>query len=568
MNQNRTKLKKSSKGLRPGFQIIIIGIVWLMIAAIFPVAQAGAETASSRVSSSDDETAFQASLSHLQTQAAEWGIKDAKEEFRLRRVARDDLGIIHVRLDQMYNGIPVFGQQMIVHINSNGSLQSVTGSYKAGITVQTQPKISGQIAREKALQFFNGPVTNNPETELLVYPMDGITTLVYRVVMEDESAPKRIVAFVDAMTGKIIDSYDDLQTFLPSTEVQTQLVKEQDSSDKKTLSVTTVAPAKGIGRSLYSGTINIITLNQSKKYYTLDPLKGSGSQVSGYMRTSDLNNGYSGDGIIFSDLDNVWGNGQNTDRATAGVDAHYGAEMTWDYYLQSFNRKGIYNDNKGTLSRVHYGVKYNNAFWDSSCRCMTYGDGDGITFSPLVSLDIAGHEMTHGVTESVAGLIYTRQSGGLNEAMSDIFGTIVEFYAASRGANKTPNYLIGEDAYTPAIPGDALRYMNNPTKDGHSIDNFLDYRDGIDVHYSSGIANNAFYLLAEGGTHRLGGKVTGIGKAKAMRIFFRALDVYMIPTETFSQARAHTIQAATDLYGASSQEVTSVKQTWDAVKVV
>ncbi len=569
MNQNRTKLKNSGKGLRPGFQIIIITIVWLMITAIFPVAQAGAGTASSSVSSSDDDTAFQASLSHLQTQAEEWGIKDAKEDFRLRRIVRDELGMTHVRLDQMYKGIPVFGQQLIVHINRDGSLQSVTGSYRAGIKVETQPGFSAPNASEKALQFFNGPVTNNPEAELMVYTLDGQTALVYRVVMEDESAPKRIVAFVDAMTGKIVDNYDDLQTLLPSTEAQTQLVSaKQESSDEELSSVATVAPAKGTGRSLYSGTINIITLNYSNKYYMLDPLRGSGSQVSGYMRTSDLNNGYSGDGIIFSDPDNVWGNGQNTDRATAGVDAHYGAEITWEYYLQSFNRKGIFNDNKGPLSRVHYGVRYNNAFWDSSCRCMTYGDGDGITFSPLVSLDIAGHEMTHGVTESVAGLIYTKQSGGLNEAMSDIFGTIVEFYAASRGATKTPNYLVGEDAYTPSVPGDALRYMDNPTKDGRSIDNFLSYYDGIDVHYSSGIANNAFYLLAEGGTHRLGGKVTGIGKAKAMRIFFRALDVYMIPTETFSQARAHTIQAATDLYGASSQEVTSVKQTWDAVKVV
>jgi Zn-dependent metalloprotease len=109
--------------------------------------------------------------------------------------------------------------------------------------------------------------------------------------------------------------------------------------------------------------------------------------------------------------------------------------------------------------------------------------------------------------------------------------------------------------------------MDNPTRDGYSIDTFLNYNDGIDVHYSSGIANNAFYLLAEGGTHRLGGAVTGIGKDKAELIFFRALDVYMAPSETFSQARAHTIQAATDLYGPSSQEVISVGQAWSAVGV-
>ena len=287
----------------------------------------------------------------------------------------------------------------------------------------------------------------------------------------------------------------------------------------------------------------------------------------GGLSTNDLKNRGGSKGIIFTDADNIWGNSLNTDRATAGVDAHFGAEMTWDYYLNIHKRKGIYNNSIGTLSKVHYGNRYNNAYWSDSCRCMTYGDGDGISFSPLVGLDVVGHEMTHGVTSAVAGLIYNKQSGGLNEAMSDIYGTMMEFYSSTHGAAKTPNYLIGEDIYTPRVPGDALRYMDDPTRDGASIDTFLDYYDGIDVHHSSGIANNAFFLLAEGGTHRLGGVVTGIGRNKAEMIFFRALDVYMVPSETFSQARAHTILAATDLYGSGSPEVASVGQAWDAVAV-
>ena len=175
--------------------------------------------------------------------------------------------------------------------------------------------------------------------------------------------------------------------------------------------------------------------------------------------------------------------------------------------------------------------------------------------------------MTHGVTSATAALIFDNQSGGLNEAMSDIFGTMVEFFAVAQGANKTPNYHIGEDIYTPGTPGDALRYMHNPTLDGHSIDTFANYNDNVDVHYSSGIANNAFFLLAEGGTHRLGGVVTGIGRSAAERIFYRALTVYMTPSETFSQARAHTRQAAIDLFGPTSQQVLSVGQAWSAVGV-
>jgi len=272
--------------------------------------------------------------------------------------------------------------------------------------------------------------------------------------------------------------------------------------------------------------------------------------------------------VIFTDADNDWGNGATSDRASAGVDAHFAAEATWDYYLSVHGRTGIFNDGVGTLSKVHYRLFYNNAFWSDSCKCMTYGDGNGTTFSPLVSLDVAGHEMTHGVTSATAALIYDNiQSGGLNEAMSDIFATMVEFFAVTLGAAKTPNYLIGADIYTPGTAGDALRYMNNPTQDGSSIDTFADYFDGLNVHFSSGIANNAYFLLAEGGTHRLGGVVTGIGRSDAERIFYRALTVYIIPSETFSQARASTTQAAIDLFGAGTQQVISVGQAWSAVGV-
>jgi Zn-dependent metalloprotease len=173
--------------------------------------------------------------------------------------------------------------------------------------------------------------------------------------------------------------------------------------------------------------------------------------------------------------------------------------------------------------------------------------------------------MTHGVTSATAGLIYSGESGGLNEAISDIFATAVEFYASTHGATTTPDYWIGEDVWTPGVSNDALRYMDNPTKDGVSIDTYANYYPGLNVHYSSGIANNAFYLLSEGGAHRLGGTVTRIGRDKAERIFYRGLTVYMVPSETFSQARAATIQAATDLYG--SAEVTSVKDAWSAVGV-
>ena len=566
MEKGGKKIKNLQSRIGLWRSLMAIMAVWLMFLTATQVVQAGTTTPGG-VSGIDDKSIFQTSISHLKNHAQDLGIHNADTEFRLNRISRDNLGQVHVRLDQIYNGVPVFGYQLIVHTNNDGKLLSITGNYKQRINIQTKPVLTGENAKGNALKHFSSPATSTSESELMLYPNGENVVLVYRVVIEDMSIPQRIVAFVDANTGVIVDSYSDLQTLLPSGWKQVHVQVDNSKAPLQELNSVAIAPAIGTGKSLYSGTVNISTILYQGRYIMLDTAKGSGSTVSGYTRTNDMNNKLLGSGTTFSDLDNVWGNFLNTDRATAGVDAQFGAEMTWDYYLTTYERKGVYNNSKGTLSKVHYGNRYDNAFWSDSCKCMTYGDGDGVLFSPLVSLDVAGHEMTHGVTSAVAGLVYTKQSGGLNEAMSDIFGTMVEFYASAHGAAKTPNYWIGEEVFTPATPGDALRYMDNPTRDGYSIDTFLNYNDGIDVHYSSGIANNAFYLLAEGGTHRLGGVVIAIGRAKAERIFFRALDVYMVPNETFSQARNDTIKAATDLYGHSSQEVISVGQAWSAVGV-
>ena len=207
---------------------------------------------------------------------------------------------------------------------------------------------------------------------------------------------------------------------------------------------------------------------------------------------------------------------------------------------------------------------------------MTYGDGS--FFNPLVSIDVAGHEMTHGVTSRTAGLIYSGESGGLNEATSDIFGSMVEYYAAN--ANDVGDYLIGEEISK--TPGKALRYMYSPNIDGASADCYYTGVGGIDVHYSSGVANHFYYLLAEGTAPAGGpasptckrsdtkkatgtGTVVGIGRQAAEKIWYRALTVYMTSSETFAKARLDTVQAATDLFGAGSAEVTAVGAAWDAV---
>jgi Zn-dependent metalloprotease len=213
---------------------------------------------------------------------------------------------------------------------------------------------------------------------------------------------------------------------------------------------------------------------------------------------------------------------------------------------------------------------------------MTYGDGDGVNLSSLVALDIAGHEMSHGVTSHTAGLIYSGESGGLNEASSDIMGTMVEFYA--NNPQDTPDYLIGEEVFISNVPGSssqrALRYMFNPSKDGVSPNCYYTGIGDRDVHYSSAIGNLFYYLLAEGTGARTysgvnhtpartcnGSTFAGIGRAKAEKIWYRALSVYFTSSTDYAGARAATIRAAKDLYGATSAEATAVAKAWSAVSV-
>lgn len=552
-NGNGLKKLSLSNCLQSGLKTLVI-IMGLIITATIPIVEAG-----SIESGIDDSTAVQTSLNYLQSEASQWGIQNANDEFRLNSVFRDQIGQIHVRFDQVYKGVPVFGKQLIVHLNLDGLLLSITGDYKAGITVSTENKLTGQEAKYKAMKKFPGPVTESPLPELMLFPKDdGKVVLVHQVKIHDDETPRSVVAFVDAENGEIIFNYDNLQTLSPS--VGTDKGQNAVKGSRPTPTPTpTPTPKIGTGNSLYSGLVQIPTSFDGTKYYLIDLIRVN-------MQTNNMNQKSFGNGNVFTDADNTWGTFMTSDPATVGVDAHYGAVMTFDYYLNVHGRNGIYNDGKGTLSRVHYKRNYNNAFWSDSCKCMTYGDGDGTILSPLVALDVAGHEMTHGVTSATAALVYSGESGGLNEAMSDIFGTMVEFYAFAHGATTTPDYWIGEDVWTPKTPGDALRYMDNPTKDKRSIDSYANYYNGMDVHLSSGIANNAFYLLSEGGPHRLGRTVTGIGREKAEQIFYRALTVYMTPREKFSNARAHTVQAAVDL-GLNSLEVQSVNDAWSAVGV-
>ncbi|QRO02594.1 M4 family metallopeptidase [Archangium violaceum] len=236
-------------------------------------------------------------------------------------------------------------------------------------------------------------------------------------------------------------------------------------------------------------------------------------------------------------------------------------------YSTLFARDSINNAGATLISTVHHRVKYVNAFWDGTQ--MVYGDGDNVTATNLAnSLDVTAHELTHAVTDNESDLIYSGESGGLNESMSDIFGAVCEWYGDGKVVSDR-TWLIGDDVWTPATPGDALRYMANPTQDGDSLDYYPDYASGVDVHYSSGISNLAFYLLSQGGTHPKGKTtqaVAGIGIEKAARIFYKANADIMTPSTTFEQAKVATEQAAQQL-GYDAATIASVSNAWKAVGV-
>jgi Zn-dependent metalloprotease len=357
---------------------------------------------------------------------------------------------------------------------------------------------------------------------------------------------------VDATTNRILEAWDDIQA----------------------------AAATGTGKALFVGTVSISDDLTAGTYSLKDSTRGN-QQVVTLSNTTPTSLTAVG-GTLYTSTTNTWGDGKNASttagKQTVGVDALFAMAMTWDYFKNKHGRNGIANDGVGAASRVHFGSKFNNAFWLDTCFCVSFGDGDGTAYNPFTSIDIAAHEMTHGITARTANLTYSGESGGLNEATSDIFGTAVEYYAAN--TTDAGDYLIGEKIKKSGTL--YFRSMITPSADGYSADCWYSTVGQLLVHQSSGVANHFFYLLAEGtksgspsktclssntrvatGT----GTLTGITRDVAEKIWYRALTVYMTSSTNYAAARVGTINAATDLYGATSTQTNAVKAAWSAVLV-
>jgi len=472
----------------------------------------------------------------------------AGERLIVKDVITDPDGSTHVRYDRTFDGLRVIGGDLVSHRVRSGKIAGVSWNGARRVAVaSTRPTVSavaaGGVGTRKARLAHESTISSRGE--LVVYSggptVKAAPRLAYDVLtvgVRPDQTPSRLHTIVDATTGATLKSWDEIEN------------------------------ATGTGHGIYVGTVPLETTVVPAGYSMRDSL---GNYTTNLRRAVDTTGTVSG--TTFTDPDNVWGNGTVSDVASVGVDAQYGARTTFDFFKNVLGRNGIWNTGRGARSRVHYGSNYQNAFWDGTQ--MTYGDGLNDA-KPVVELDVAGHEMSHGVTENTAGLVGTGEAGGLNEATSDIFGTSVEFYAANPA--DVPDYLIGELV---DLKGDGtpVRYMDRPSRDGVSPDCWSSTLDSLDVHLAAGPLNHWFYLASEGsGPKTLNGvsydsptcnasTVTPIGRDKATKIWYRTLTTYLTSSDSYAAARDGAIQSAKDLYPADPSVCSGIDSSFSAIGV-
>ncbi len=466
----------------------------------------------------------------------------------------DDLGYTLYRYQQTYKGIPIMDGIYLSHV-LDGKIVSVNGEFFKGMNVSTSPSITEAQALVKALQHINADVykwenkedekqmkqaLNNPDFTyypkgvLIIAPLNGIHKegvykLSYKFEIYAETPLKVEDIYIDATTGEVVNEVNRL-----------------DFTD-----------AVGTAVTKYSGTQTITTDSYNGSYRLRETGRGKGIETYNCKTTTSYTN------TDFTDSDNNWNN-INTAQDEAAGDAHWGAEKTYDYYKNIHNRNSIDNNGFKLLSYVHYDVKFGNAFWDG--QRMTYGDGDGTNLNMMTALDVCGHEITHGLTANTARL-GSGESGALNEGYSDIFGTAIEFNSKPSSAN----WVMGTDIAVTGTTG-GLRSFEDPKKykqpDTYKGTN---WSASAEVHTNDGPLIHWFYLTAMGGSGTNDNSntynVNGITLAKAEKIAFRTLTVYLTSSSKYADARTYSIKSAVDLYGACSAEEIATTDAWYAVGV-
>lgn len=474
---------------------------------------------------------------------------DANSDLVLRNSETDNLGMIHYRYYQTYKGIPVENTMYIAHTKA-GNLVAMSGSVVTDFDQQTANRsssFSSQQAIEKALNYVNAEkyawqdgsfqerIKFRKGKDASYYPVpskvwysgeDEINPdnlkLAYKVDVYSLKPLDRKYVYIDAQSGQILGT--------------SQVMKHSD--------------ATGAAATGYSGSKNIHSDFTGSAYRLRDYTKGKG------VITLQAAAGH-------ADFTSTSANFNYTTKDKWALDAHYGVGATYNFYKNNFNRVSIDNNGYALVSWVNDADNPDNAYWDG--YEMDYGNlssnGNGV-----VGIDVIGHELTHGVTQYTSGLAYSKEPGAINESMSDIMGKSVQFYAKPYDSS----WILSNDM------GWEIRSLSNPNAD-EQPDTYkgaywvTDASDNYGVHTNSGVGNFMYYLLVKGGsgTNDIGNKytVTGIGLAKAQQILYRTNSTYLTTMSQYLDWRIACIKAATDLYGAASNEVKQVQNAWYAVGI-
>lgn len=465
-------------------------------------------------------------------------INDTDTELSLKRKLSDQFGNQHFMYQQQVNGVSVWGSQLMLHLRDDQSAYLLNGRYQPSIDIDTSATLTTNDAQEKVKQHLKSSWVRKISSELVIYPaQDAQPRLAYKVdTLVDIGA--RWLYFIDAHSGEVLHRIRNIQH------------ATVDASGTNELGTTSSFRAwlENSDTTYYMLNPDVPTLDASP-----DPI--ANRPVSGDTVILDARNGQ-GDQLYYSTSTSATSGWDST-----AVSAMDNTMQVYNYYKNTHNRDSTDGAGKNLQVAIHFDSNYNNAFWNG--EFMVYGDGDGQTFNSLARcLDVAAHEMTHGVIETSANLKYENQSGALNESFADIFGVMVD----------RDDWNMGEDC-TVANPG-FLRSMSNPASGLSSQPTKMsEYRnlpntpdtDNGGVHINSGIPNRAAYLLADGLTAE--GLGTSIGRAKTEQIFYRTLTTYLTSSSQFIDARIATIQAAEDLYGTGSAEASAVALAWDTVEV-
>ncbi len=518
------------------------------------------------------------------------GLKSAAEEFSISAEETDELGISHIRLNQVWQGIPVFGAEAILHKNQ-GAFYLFNGRFFPSPKItDTHPTLSAQAAADIArshLGSFEKVKNLTPEEQKLTRAGAPPTLVIYHPLENhlDEylawqvavvpNVAARYNYFIDAKTGEVLDFYSELCKILPHDHPgkgdRTICTTENEKEPEENLRYSALppdGPYTANATDLLGQSRLINTYSKNNTYYLMDAAKAmfNNTQSSfpdnavGVIWTLNANNTspYNNNFQAYHNTssNNSWSNPN-------AVSAHHHAERAYYYFKNTFNRESINGQGGNIISLINVveddGSQMDNAFWNGAA--MFYGNGNSSFSYPLArALDVAGHEMSHGVIQTTADLIYMGESGALNESFADIFGAMIE----------RQNWKMGEDVVNPNVfPSGALRDLSNPHNGGNSLgqpgwqpahysERYTGTQDNGGVHINSGIVNKAFYLIANN---------TAVGREKAEQVYYRALVKYLVKSSQFVDCRIAVIQAATDLYGANSATTNAAKAAFDAVGI-